>query len=158
MDEETGDERGQVAAFGQALDEVAARMGGVTVVSASVACQATFGSLEKLTPFQQRSVNRVLAPYHVQLDFPDLDSTIDAERPAEESDEKKAARFVDMLTAVASPETGAGLSAGDAATAVAEVYGDASVMSEAQRLAVRLAVKPYGLDSEFLRDRDAEEE
>ena len=150
MDEETGDELGQVAAFGQALDEVAARLGGVTVVSASVACQATFGPLGKMTPFQQRAVNRVLAPHHVHLDFPDLNSAIDPEHPAEESDDKKAARFVDMLAAVASPDTGAGLSAADAAAALGEIYGDASSLSEAQRMTVRVALDPYGLDVESL--------
>lgn len=150
MDEETGDEQGQVAAFTQALTEVAARMGGVTVVSASVACQATFGPLEKMTPFQQRSVNRVLAPFQVRLDFPDLSPAIDRERPPAESDDDKAARFVDMLAAVASPDTGAGLNAADAAVALGEVYGDPSSLSEAQRVAVGLAIAPYGLDLESI--------
>lgn len=150
MDEETGDEQGQVAAFTQALEEVATRMGGVTVVSASVACQATFGPLEKMTPYQQLSVNRVLAPYHVHLDFPDLASTAAPERSPEESDDDKASRLVDMLAAVASPDTGAGLTAADAAVALGEVYGDASSLSEAQRIAVRVAMAPYGLDLESL--------
>jgi hypothetical protein len=150
VDEETGDEQGQVAAFTQALDEVATRMGGVTVVSASVACQATFGPLEKMTPYQQLSVNRVLAPHHVQLDFPDLNSTVAPERSAEESDDDKATRLVDMLAAVASPDTGAGLTAADAAVALGEIYGDASSLSEAQRIAVRVAMAPYGLDLESL--------
>jgi hypothetical protein len=149
VDEETGDEQGQVAAFTQALAEVATRMGGVTVVSASVACQATFGPLEKMTPYQQQSVNRVLAPHHVHLDFPDLNS-VAPERAAEESDDDKATRLVDMLAAVASPDTGAGLTAADAAVAVGEVYGDASSLSETQRIAVRMAMAPYGLDFESL--------
>jgi hypothetical protein len=159
MDEESGDEQGQVAAFGRALDEVAARMGGVTVISASVACQATFGPLEKMTPFQQRSVNRVLAEYRVHLDFPALNSTTDPEHPADETDDQKAARFVDMLAAVAAPDTGAGLSVADATAALGEVYGDASALSEAQRLAVRSAVEPYGLDFErsVLRARAEDE-
>jgi hypothetical protein len=148
MDEAAGDEQGQVAAFASALAEVAARMGGVTVVSASVACQATFGTLENMTPFQRRSVNRVLAPYRVHLDFPDLSATVDPEQPAEETDDQKADRFVDMLAAVAAPDTGAGLSVADATAALGEVYGDPSLLSEAQSLAVRLAVEPYGLDFE----------
>jgi hypothetical protein len=150
LDEETGDEQGQVAAFTEALAEVATRMGGVTVVSASVACQATFGPLEKMTPYQQLSVNRVLAPHHVHLDFPDLDPTAVPERSAEESDDDKATRLVDMLAAVASPETGAGLTAADAAVALGEVYGETSTLSEAQRIAVRSALAPYGLDLESL--------
>ena len=64
----------------------------------------------------------------------------------EESDADKATRLVDMLAAVASPETGAGLTAADAAVALGEVYGDASSLSEAQRIAVDLAMAPYGLD------------
>ena len=42
----------------------------------------------------------------------------------------------------------AGLAGGsaDAAAALGEVYGDATSLSEAQRMAVRLALDPYGLD------------
>jgi hypothetical protein len=56
-----------------------------------------------------------------------------------------------MLAAVASPNTGAGLTAADAAVALGEVYGDVSSLSEAQRIAVRLAMSPYGLELESLK-------
>jgi hypothetical protein len=157
MDEGTGDEQAQIAAFVQALTEVAARMGGITVISASVACQATFGPLEKMTPFQQRSVNGILARYHLHLDFPDIASSSNPAQPIEESDDEKATRFIDMLAAVASPETGAGLERADAEAALGEVYGDPGSLSEEQRATVRRAVDPYGFDFEFsvLRNRPA---
>jgi hypothetical protein len=67
---ETVDDEGQLA-FGEALKEVAGRLGGVTVLSAAVACGATFGPLEKMTAWQRRAVNRALAPYRVHLEFPE---------------------------------------------------------------------------------------
>jgi hypothetical protein len=66
------DASGQVAAFEAMLADVARRMGSVNVVSAAVACRATFGT--ELTPWEQRAVNRVLLPYRVRLEFPDLGS------------------------------------------------------------------------------------
>jgi hypothetical protein len=68
----TMDDEGQVLAFVEALKDVASRMGGVTLLSAAVACAATFGPLESMTAWQRRAVNRALAPYRVHLDFPEL--------------------------------------------------------------------------------------
>jgi hypothetical protein len=66
------DDDRQVLAFLEALKEVAGRMGGVTLLSAAVACAATFGPLETMTAWQRRAVNRALAPYRVRLEFPEL--------------------------------------------------------------------------------------
>ena len=56
-------EEAQLQAFTDALEGLAQRLGGVSVVTASVACQVAFGPPEKMTAWQRRAVNRVLAAY-----------------------------------------------------------------------------------------------
>ena len=67
----TDADEAQLQSFTEALEGLAQRLGGVSVVTASVACQVAFGPPEKMTAWQRRAVNRVLAAYRVRLEFPE---------------------------------------------------------------------------------------
>jgi hypothetical protein len=59
-----------IRAFEDALHEFGNRLGGISELAASAACQATFGPVGKMTLSQRREVNRLLTSYGVTLEFP----------------------------------------------------------------------------------------
>ena len=57
-----------VEAFETALRKFAIRLGGINVLAATAACQATFEQPEKMMLWQRREVNTVLTSYGLSLD------------------------------------------------------------------------------------------